>query len=173
MASEKKKRKVDKRLHWGRGGRFLKETGKGIKGLSFYTPSQRRIDNQIELEDMMNFEIIAWGENPEDSRSKYVWTFIEHDGKKMTFVNDRFQSQSPSMTVTNNASTVVEELNGLLYGQGFSEKVEEIIYCDTDGSWDRYNAVSDSFQPCDNAEVELILSKMLAEKVKEDGNTLS
>jgi hypothetical protein len=28
MASEKKKRKVDKRLHWGRGGAWLKWVGK-------------------------------------------------------------------------------------------------------------------------------------------------
>lgn len=50
MASEKKMRKVNKRLHWGRGGRWLKEKGKGIKGLSFFTPSQRQINKKIEIE---------------------------------------------------------------------------------------------------------------------------
>lgn len=47
MASENKKRKTDKRLHWGRGGGFLKEKGKGIKRLSFFTSSQRNL-NKIE-----------------------------------------------------------------------------------------------------------------------------
>jgi hypothetical protein len=50
MASEKKKRKVDKRLHWGRGGRFLKAKGKGIKRLDFFTSSQRRINNDLRKE---------------------------------------------------------------------------------------------------------------------------
>ncbi len=46
MASEKKKRKVDKRLHWGRGGGFLKHVGKGIKRLMFFTSSQRKENNK-------------------------------------------------------------------------------------------------------------------------------
>ena len=41
MASEKKKRKTDKRLHWGRGINFMKEKEGGIKGISFYTSSLR------------------------------------------------------------------------------------------------------------------------------------
>lgn len=159
MAFEKKKRKVDKRLHWGRGGRFLKSKGKGVKGLDFYTSSQRRVDNKIEDEDM-NFEVIDWGENPESSRSKYVWTFINVEGEKIMFVNDRYQSQSPSMTVTNNAGNVVNELNDLLYKQGFNDVVENMIYCDTQGSWDKYDALTDRFSPCDNEEVERILSKI-------------
>jgi hypothetical protein len=50
MASNKKKRKVDKRLHWGRGGRFLKFVGKGIKRLTFFTPSQRKKNNIIDYD---------------------------------------------------------------------------------------------------------------------------
>ena len=42
MASENKKRKTDKKLHWGRGGRFLKHKGKGIKRLDFFNASQRK-----------------------------------------------------------------------------------------------------------------------------------
>ena len=48
MPSEKKKRKVSKKLHWGRGGRFLKFVGKGIKGLTFFTSSQRKENNKIK-----------------------------------------------------------------------------------------------------------------------------
>ncbi len=48
MASESKKRKVDKKLHWGRGGAWLKAKGKGIKGLSFFTPSDRKENNKIK-----------------------------------------------------------------------------------------------------------------------------
>ncbi len=47
MASEKKKRKTDKKLHWGRGKSFLKEKAKGIKGISFYSPAQRQINMTI------------------------------------------------------------------------------------------------------------------------------
>ena len=47
MVSVKKKRKTNKRLHWGRGGRFLKHVGKGIKGLMFFTSSQRKHNNNI------------------------------------------------------------------------------------------------------------------------------
>lgn len=47
MSSESKKRKVDKKLHWGRGGRFLKASGKGTKRLDFFTSSQRRKNNKI------------------------------------------------------------------------------------------------------------------------------
>ena len=50
MASEKKKRKTDKRLHWGRGQSFCKTKGKGIKGLDYYTPSQRQVDKKIDLD---------------------------------------------------------------------------------------------------------------------------
>lgn len=51
MTAESKMRKVSKKLHWGRGGRWLKEFRKGIKGLSFYTASQRRADKKIEIND--------------------------------------------------------------------------------------------------------------------------
>lgn len=51
MTSENKLRKVSKKLHWGRGGRFLKTTTKGIKRLDFYTASQRRKDKKIEYEE--------------------------------------------------------------------------------------------------------------------------
>jgi hypothetical protein len=157
MSSEKKKRKVDKRLHWGRGGNFLKEKGKGIKRLSFYTSTQRRVDNKIKD---MDFEVIIWGEGPDSSRSKYVWTFIKVDDEKMMFVNDRYHQQSPSMTVTNNAENIVNELDDLLYSQGFNDVVEEIIYCDTRGSWDKYDALSDSFKPCKKSYVERILNRI-------------
>lgn len=46
MASEKKKRKTDKQKHPGRGGNFLKAKGKGIKGISFFTSSQRNENNK-------------------------------------------------------------------------------------------------------------------------------
>jgi hypothetical protein len=51
MASENKKRKSDKKLHWGRGKNFMKWVGKGIKGLTYFTSSQRRVNNKIDLED--------------------------------------------------------------------------------------------------------------------------
>ena len=51
MSSEKKRRKIDKKLHWGRGGGFLKHKGKGIKGLDFFTASQRQENNKIESDD--------------------------------------------------------------------------------------------------------------------------
>lgn len=51
MASEKKKRKVDKKLHWGRFGYYLKNKGKGIKGLDFFTPSQRQENKKININD--------------------------------------------------------------------------------------------------------------------------
>lgn len=47
MASQKKKNKTDKKKHPGRGGSFLKEKGKGIKGLSFYSSAQRKQDKKI------------------------------------------------------------------------------------------------------------------------------
>ena len=49
MASENKKRKTDKKLHWGRGGRFLKRKGKEIKRLDFFNASQRKENNKIDL----------------------------------------------------------------------------------------------------------------------------
>jgi hypothetical protein len=47
MAAENKKSKTDKRKHWGRGGNWLKEKGKGNKGISFYNSSQRQADKKI------------------------------------------------------------------------------------------------------------------------------
>jgi len=47
MASENKKRKTDKKLHWGRGGNWLKSKGKGKKGISFFTPSDRRLNKKL------------------------------------------------------------------------------------------------------------------------------
>lgn len=46
MASESKLRKIAKKLHWGRGGSWLKAKGKGIKGVSFFTPTQRKQNNK-------------------------------------------------------------------------------------------------------------------------------
>lgn len=41
--SEKKYRKMNKKLHWGRGKDFGKKSlGKGIKGISYYTGSDRQ-----------------------------------------------------------------------------------------------------------------------------------
>jgi hypothetical protein len=51
MSSENKKRKSDKKLHWGRGKHFMKWVGKGIKRLTYFTSSQRRVNNKIDLED--------------------------------------------------------------------------------------------------------------------------
>jgi hypothetical protein len=51
MTSENKRRKSDKRLHWGRGNYFMKWVGKGIKGLTYFTSSQRRDNNKFDLED--------------------------------------------------------------------------------------------------------------------------
>ena len=51
MTSKSKKRKTDKKLHWGRGGNFLKNKGKGIKGLDFFNASQRQLNKKIEDEN--------------------------------------------------------------------------------------------------------------------------
>jgi len=51
MASEKKQRKSDKRLHWGRGKYFMKWVGKGIKGLVYFTSSQRQKNKKINLDE--------------------------------------------------------------------------------------------------------------------------
>lgn len=50
MASENKKRKVDKRLHWGRGRSFLKDKTK-LKGVCFYNSSLRKQMNKIDFEE--------------------------------------------------------------------------------------------------------------------------
>jgi hypothetical protein len=42
MASENKKAKTDKKNHPGRAGNWLKASGRGMKGISFYTASDRR-----------------------------------------------------------------------------------------------------------------------------------
>jgi len=42
MTAENKMRKVSKKLHWGRGGGFLKNCSKGIKRLDFFNASQRQ-----------------------------------------------------------------------------------------------------------------------------------
>ena len=51
MTSESKRRKSDKRLHWGRGNYFMKWVGKGIKGLTYFTSSQRKENKKFDLED--------------------------------------------------------------------------------------------------------------------------
>ncbi len=50
MASEKKKRKADKRLHWGRK-KFMKWVGKGIKGICYFTPSQRQANKKFNIDE--------------------------------------------------------------------------------------------------------------------------
>lgn len=47
MVALNKLRKVSKKLHWGRGGNFLKHKGKGIKGVTFFTSSQRKENNNV------------------------------------------------------------------------------------------------------------------------------
>lgn len=54
MTSESKKRKSDKKLHWGRGKAFMKWKGKGIKGLTYFTASQRRENNKVLVEEVNN-----------------------------------------------------------------------------------------------------------------------
>ena len=54
MASEKKKRKTDKKLHFGRGGNFMKWVGKGIKGLTYFTSSQRLADKRNVKKEVTN-----------------------------------------------------------------------------------------------------------------------
>lgn len=49
MASENKKAKTDKRKHWGRDGKFLKDTRK-FKRLNFFNASFRRKINNIDKE---------------------------------------------------------------------------------------------------------------------------
>lgn len=49
MASENKKAKTDKRKHWGRDGKFLKDTGK-FKGLNFFNASLRKKLNKIDYD---------------------------------------------------------------------------------------------------------------------------
>lgn len=49
MASEKKLRKTAKKSHPGRDGKFLKQKGKGIKGVSFFTSSDRMVNNHTVL----------------------------------------------------------------------------------------------------------------------------
>lgn len=57
MTSENKLRKVSKKLHWGRGGTWLKHAGhgfKGIKRLDFFNGSQRqelKNDTRKEVEN--------------------------------------------------------------------------------------------------------------------------
>lgn len=49
MASENKKAKTDKRKHWGRGGKFLKDTGK-LKRICFFNASLRKKNNKIDYD---------------------------------------------------------------------------------------------------------------------------
>ena len=55
MSSESKKRKVDKRLHWGRDRRWLKMKGKGIKRITFFNASQRKLNNDLKLNEEYEF----------------------------------------------------------------------------------------------------------------------
>lgn len=50
MTSENKKKKVDKRHHWGRGRHFLKLKFK-MKGICFYNSSLRREINKINYDE--------------------------------------------------------------------------------------------------------------------------
>lgn len=50
MASESKMRKVDKKLHWGRGGGFLKSNLGRLKRVFFYNASDRQKNKKIEDE---------------------------------------------------------------------------------------------------------------------------
>ena len=48
--SSSKFAKMNKRNHWGRDGHWGKKSGKGIKGISFYTGSDRQHLKKLELE---------------------------------------------------------------------------------------------------------------------------
>ena len=50
MASQKKLRKIAKKLHWGRGKWWFKSKGKGVKGVSFYTPSDRQESKKVDVD---------------------------------------------------------------------------------------------------------------------------
>ena len=51
MSSEAKKRKTNKRLHWGRDGKWLKP-GNKVKGVSFYASGERqKFKTESEVED--------------------------------------------------------------------------------------------------------------------------
>ncbi len=52
MASVKKQRKISKKLHWGRGKNFAKAKGKGIKRLHFFTSSQRKQNNSLNIQSI-------------------------------------------------------------------------------------------------------------------------
>jgi len=49
MASKNKKSKTDKKKHFGRDGKFLKDAGK-IKGVTFYNSSMRKKLKKIDEE---------------------------------------------------------------------------------------------------------------------------
>lgn len=48
MASESKKRKTAKKLHYGRSRKFLKSQTGRLKGVYFYTSSQRQKEKKID-----------------------------------------------------------------------------------------------------------------------------
>lgn len=54
MTAESKMRKVSKKLHWGRGGGFLKSWGKGIKRLDFFNASQRQANKKETRKEIEN-----------------------------------------------------------------------------------------------------------------------
>ena len=56
MTAESKMRKVSKNHHWGRGGRFLKASIKGIQRLDFFNASQRQAIKK-ETRNEINNEI--------------------------------------------------------------------------------------------------------------------
>jgi len=56
MTAESKMRKVSKKLHWGRGGRFLKASLKGIKRLDFFNGSQRLKEKRETLKRISDGE---------------------------------------------------------------------------------------------------------------------
>jgi len=58
MTSESKLRKVSKKLHWGRDGRFLKSFGKGIKRLNFFNASQRQKNKKETNKEIENEKFI-------------------------------------------------------------------------------------------------------------------
>ena len=72
MASEKKMRKISRKLHWGRSSCFLKASGKGIKRVSFFTPSDRASINQEaqnelerEMEEYIDYDKLLHKYGPE------------------------------------------------------------------------------------------------------------
>jgi len=100
MASEKKMRKISRKLHWGRSSCFLKASGKGIKRVSFYTPSDRMNDKagavheyESEMDDDVDYDFLLNKYGPEGlwliaDKMKEVALKDVHDGIEQSLTLD-------------------------------------------------------------------------------------